>query len=811
MLVPTAVPPRRHGAPAARVLVRALVRPLARAALTALLAAPAAAHAQRTGTLRGTVTSAADHAPLPGARVALVTPERVALTGPAGRYTLRGLRAGHYQVLITALGRAPRRQEVDVVAGDTATLDVALADGSLLLSSVVTTATRTPLEANRVASTVNVLTPEHVRTSPARESQDLLREMPGVELPRTSSLVGGTAQIVSIRGVDEGRTAVLFDGIPVNDAWGEWIDWGRVPKAMLDRVEVVAGGTSSLYGNGAMGGVISFFSRPLAPGAATVTMEAGSRNARHVYAAAGLPIWGALTANVSADYQDGGGYRLVGAGTTRATIAGRDTTIPTLAPGLIDVASGVIQRNGYLRLDYAPSARWSAFATGHLFGDTRDTGTPLSYQTRGQQNVDLGLDYGSTPTGRLTVRAWDGRQDEHQRSAGARANSSTCASASGAARQCEDSSVVADIPSHDWGASALWTHGEVLGLESITVGGDYRHYSGNYDEVDFNTSCPGASCGRVTRTILSGGDQALSGVFVQAIAAPLAPLRVELSARVDRWDNTNGRSEDAAAGVTRYPDSSKTAFSPRVGARWQVLRGLAVHGAYYQAFRAPNLAELYRKQITPTQITLPNPYLRAERALGREVGLEWQPAAWMDVKGTWYVADYRDFNVPTTIATAGGVTTRQRRNVTRTRSRGGEAYVALRPVDALLVSGGVSYDDARQQSNVADPTHKPHVNRVPSPRQTLRATYTSRALGDYTAIWRHEGHTTTLQGAWLDPFTVVDLHARREVVHGVAAFAALENAGDTRYQVNLSGSGASTLISYGMPRTLRVGVTLDRQ
>src|SRR6185369_3240150 len=107
---------------------------------------------------------------------------------------------------------------------------------------------RSPTEASQVATTVNVLTPEHIVTSPARESQDLLREIPGVELPRTSSLVGGSAQIVSIRGVDEGRTAVLFDGIPVTDAWGEWVDWGRVPKAMLDRVEVVEGGTSNLYG-----------------------------------------------------------------------------------------------------------------------------------------------------------------------------------------------------------------------------------------------------------------------------------------------------------------------------------------------------------------------------------------------------------------------------------------------------------------------------------------------------------------------------------------------------------------------------------
>ena len=57
----------------------------------------------------------------------------------------------------------------------------------------------------------------------------------------------------------------------------------------------------------------------------------------------------------------------------RTTLESLDLTGPVRAtnPGTIDVASQSIQRNGYLRLDYAPSARWSAFAAGHLFGDSR--------------------------------------------------------------------------------------------------------------------------------------------------------------------------------------------------------------------------------------------------------------------------------------------------------------------------------------------------------------------------------------------------------------------------------------------------------
>jgi outer membrane receptor protein involved in Fe transport len=755
-------------------------------ALVALVVAAAAitapAQAQSGGDIRGVVTSAETHSPIPSVHVAVAKPARAALGNERGAYVVRNLPAGRYEVVYSALGRTAQRDTVTVTAGKSTTHDVALREGSLLLSSVIVSATRTPTEAKNVASTVNVLTAEHISTSAARESQDLLREIPGVELPRTSSLVGGTAQIVSIRGVDEGRTAVLFDGIPVNDAWGEWIDWGRVPKGMLDRVEVVEGGASSLYGaNGGIGGIISFYSRPLAPGAMNVTVEGGSREARHGFISAGIPLVGALTANVSGDYQQGGGY----------------TLLDPLKQGIVDVPSQVIQRNGYLRLNYAPSADWSAFATGHVFGDSRNLGTPLTFANRDQKNFDLGFDHGNVAGGSFAVRAWDGQQNEKQRSSAVRTN-----------RVAEDSSLTALIPSHDWGANAQWTRGGVLGLETFSVGADYRKMSGNYDEVDFSTTCPGASCGALTRRVLSGGNQALSGAFIQAIAAPFTPLRVELTARMDSWQNNDGQSVDAS-GTTAYANKSVSAFDPKIGVRYQVLSSFSLHSALYKAFRAPNLAELYRKQISATSITLPNPDLAPETALGREIGFDFQPFEQIQVKGTYYVADYKDFNSPVQIA-AGPPTVRERLNVQQARSEGIEAYVALRPIPELFISGSVNYDDDRVVSGPAGTVVGAHFNRVPSPKQVIRAMYTSALLGEYTVIWKHEGQTTTLQGVPLEPFTVVDATVRHELLSGLRGFVALENIGDKQYQINLSGTGASTLISYGMPRTLRIGMEAFR-
>jgi outer membrane receptor protein involved in Fe transport len=224
--------------------------------------------------------------------------------------------------------------------------------------------------------------------------------------------------------------------------------------------------------------------------------------------------------------------------------------------------------------------------------------------------------------------------------------------------------------------------------------------------------------------------------------------------------------------------------------------------------------------VSSTQITVPNPSLAAETALGREVGFDWQPMDWFQTKGTWYVAEYNDFNVPTALtgtarpAECGTVATcRTRLNVNKSRSQGGEAYVAIRPIQPLYLSAGVNYDDARQQSGLpatATDDTKPHINRVPSPKQTIRATYATPKLGDYTVIWRHEGQTTTLQGLPLAPFTVVDANVQRQILPGLRGFLSVENIGDVNYMVNISGTGAAAIITNGLPRTVRVGVEASR-
>jgi outer membrane receptor protein involved in Fe transport len=173
------------------------------------------------------------------------------------------------------------------------------------------------------------------------------------------------------------------------------------------------------------------------------------------------------------------------------------------------------------------------------------------------------------------------------------------------------------------------------------------------------------------------------------------------------------------------------------------------------------------------------------------------------MRGTYYSAIYSDLNTFVSIAPG----QRKRQNVQRTRSTGGEAYLALRPVDGLLVSASVNYDHDVVVSDSANPANVGnYIGRVPQQRQVIRATYGFPMLGTLTALWRHEGKNSTFNGTQLDPFTVVDANYTRDVGYGVSAFASVENVGNVEYQVNLSG----TIVSLGLPRTFRAGMRVAR-
>src|SRR5437763_8080707 len=130
--------------------------------------------------------------------------------------------------------------------------------------SITVTATRTKTRLADTPASVVVLDRSAIASAPTLD--DALRQVAGFTLFRRtgSRTANPTSQGVSLRGVGASgasRALVLDDGIPLNDAFGGWVYWGRVPRAALDRVEILRGGASDLYGSAAMGGVVQFVRR----------------------------------------------------------------------------------------------------------------------------------------------------------------------------------------------------------------------------------------------------------------------------------------------------------------------------------------------------------------------------------------------------------------------------------------------------------------------------------------------------------------------------------------------------------------------
>jgi vitamin B12 transporter len=136
---------------------------------------------------------------------------------------------------------------------------------------VVVTATRSALSAERVPSSVSVITGEQLRHQGITTVADALRQVPGLALAQTGSY--GASTSLFIRGGESKYTKVLVDGIPVNEAGGAF-DFSSLTTDNIDRIEIVRGPASVLYGSDAMAGVVQLFTRS---GTAGTTTELSAR------------------------------------------------------------------------------------------------------------------------------------------------------------------------------------------------------------------------------------------------------------------------------------------------------------------------------------------------------------------------------------------------------------------------------------------------------------------------------------------------------------------------------------------------------
>lgn len=215
-----------------------------------LWAAATAPHGDN-GTLTGQVRTP-DGTPINGARVTVVEMRRTALTGADGHYTFTGLPRGAYRVTFSAVGFAPQLHDI-ALTDTSSTLDVTLRPSVVELAPIQVTASPIATDPLTSPQPVSMKAGEDLAASQAPSLGETLQGLAGVHSWSTGVGIGKPV----IRGLSSNRVLVLEDGQRMEtQQWGDEHS-PNVETEGADRVEVIRGPASVLYGSDAIGGVVN--------------------------------------------------------------------------------------------------------------------------------------------------------------------------------------------------------------------------------------------------------------------------------------------------------------------------------------------------------------------------------------------------------------------------------------------------------------------------------------------------------------------------------------------------------------------------
>ncbi len=546
----------------------------------------------------------------------------------------------------------------------------------------------------RVAAAVTVITEEFIATTLAKDAKELVRYEPGLTVRSDPFRFG--LDTFAIRGMGGNRVAVEIDGIPAAGGFaiGSYSDSGRsfVDLAFVERVEVLRGPASSLYGSDAIGGVVAMTT--LAPGS----------------------VLGGARVETGYDSEDEGWHAaLIGAG--------------SLGPG--EALLGYVHREGHeadTAADVQPDPR--DYASDSLLAKyvlPGAPGGPVTLSAEGGRvsqdtSVDAFLGQGrfvnttmltgddSAERFRVSVEqqlergTWANSADWHLYWQGTDTQQDTYelrravpprspAVALEREFHLEERTVGFEFTALREVAGRSFEHGVVYGLEASFS---------NIDELRDGLQTT-VDTGAETPTILGETfplrdfpltDVAEVGVFLQDELRPavgawslIPALRMDYyrldsqADRIYREDNPNAPAVDV----------DELSLAPKLGATYAFNDRLTAFAQYAHGFRSPPPEDVnIGLEIPLLNIrALPNPSLKPEQSDGYEIGLRWR-AGPANLTVSAYYSDYRDFiesKVNLGVDPDSGMTLFQSQNVAEARIYGAELAADLRAPEGGRLAG----------------------------------------------------------------------------------------------------------------------------
>ncbi|MGE3277872.1 MAG: TonB-dependent receptor [Vicinamibacterales bacterium] len=707
-----------------------------------LCAAPGVARAQ-DGTMLTGVVQDGSQAVVPAATVVVRADQGgfdvVAETGADGRFRVPGLVPGAYMVTVVAPGFAAVTTATRLPAD--AALTVTLEPAPVVEQVRVVSASRQDELRQALNTRVDVVSRARIEESGAQTVAEVLRELPGVLTRRGSETAGAAGE--QIQGIDSRQVLVLIDGQPLVGARGikrGVVNLDRQSTARLERIEVVKGASSALYGSDAIGGVINLITRDAsAPLELSVALSGGSLgevNSRGSVAARGAGWSGLFT--LEHHQQDGF----------------------DLTPTTFDTTGAPFERvdvMGKVSGSLADATTVEALVTAY-----RNTTTGRSTGELGPQSDDIRdhtINSGATlrwalaPALAVEARGYHARFGED----------SSAALADGT--PLEPGSLDERLTRLD--TSVSWLAGS---RQQLQAGVEWARdeYAG------------------VNRIAFDDGVH-------QTTAVGWAQHRLSVA---DRVTTTLGLRVD-------HHSTFGTAVSPKVAANARLTDGVNVRASWGRGFRAPDLGQLYYRFLNPTNFyqVIGNPTLEPEYADSIQMGAELvSPGRRARLGINVFHNDVRDLidsvslgfivtpaQLAAVLASEGldpafnptlGRLLFTYKNVSNAVTRGVELDGELALTPHATVGGAYTYLDARDtDSDIALTGRHPHHGHVRFGWRSDRVGFSANLRGTFYSSWIVSHGTPDTVG---EAFALWDLYLSQRVGAGLSAFAAVDNLGDSQ-------------------------------
>ncbi|MGE5622678.1 MAG: TonB-dependent receptor plug domain-containing protein, partial [Bacillota bacterium] len=258
------------------------------------------------------------------------------------------------------------------------------------LEAVVVTASRSQAKVEEMPLHTTIVSQEDIRKSPATTLDQLLRNVPGMNFAGVpAALSDPTGHQTKMRGLGNAKVLVLLDGVPIHDPFYLTTQWFKVPLSNIERVEIIRGGNSSLWGNMAVAGVVNIVTKRVKDNAGEASASIGTQRTANIALSKNVALSDALSFNLAADFFHTDGYQ-----TTPAEFLYR---FPQKQPVTTE------NRNIRLTTYFKPSADLSGYL--RLGYHEQDQDISYRYGSNLQKSPDLAASLTKTFDNRASLQA----------------------------------------------------------------------------------------------------------------------------------------------------------------------------------------------------------------------------------------------------------------------------------------------------------------------------------------------------------------------------------------------------------------------